>query len=661
MRNFALKQEMDRREVLYFGLGVVTCASTNSADGQTSQTPGNSAVRNLKAVITINGTAFAYTMDGGKDLGNFSGPGFVQQNVRAVHPSPEFNPAFEVYFRPDVAPSTRVEAVFEFFKSGDLAAAVISKPAIVPLPAGVTAANILTHLTIEIFDGNGKPVADHLGRTVITAPTFWWGSRYRFQTVLRPTVKTPTQLVASKLIPPFGTVGLPGTIPRIDYSKYTYTNPMDLAGITASGGDTGERIDIGITTEIGSNYLIHPTDHVAQDAMLAWAEASATWPIHFRDDATGAPISKLKYPKANNFGWPKPDSSYQGSPCIWSGAAILNTTGQVQSGVTPDVAHLDSLSYVPFLSTGDSFHLEEQQFAANYVLIANNNGFNGNAVIGISGGARAVAWAIRTIFEAWSATKLGETYGPLPSWLMPSSYYDTLLKNMVPFFEQWTKSDSPSCKIFHFMPNTTGNIEPWENKYQATAFMLGVLVGRADYKEICEWVVQGCVDWISGRTGAPPAFPDPYYFFIGPGLVHDGTTVPNPATPASAFFPDLGTAFVAWAENDVAGKGGQISQAQLDALKADPLNGGILIQTQDDYVNYPRGVCALATYLNTLGLISMPDAPACLVRMNGYVQRLHQGAGYASARWAFQPSVDGSIPPFAPLPKPIPLPNSLRP
>jgi hypothetical protein len=660
-RDFALEQEMDRRELLGLGVAAATFVSTHSADGQTSQAPEKPVARHLKATITIGGKAFTYSMDGGKDLGNFSGPDFVQQNVRGAHPSPEFSPAFEVYFRPDLAPSTRIEIVFEFFKSGDLAGAVATNPNATVLPAGVTAANIMSPVTIEVFDERANPVADYLGRTLITAPKFFWGSRFRFKTKLRPIVRTPGQLAAARLILPFGTKGLPGRFQSRDFSPITYTNPMDLAGVNAYGPSTGERDDIGLVTEEGGNYLVNPGDPVAQNAMLAMGEASATWPMHFRDDATGAPINKLTYPRCNNYGWPGPSAHYQGEPDIWTGAGILNTTGQPESGIIPDVSHFDSLSYMPFLITGDAFHLEEQQFAATYALISNNNGFNGNAVVGTSGGTRAMAWALRAIFEAWVATKQAEANGPLPEWLMPSSYFDAILKNHIPFLNQWVKSRSIACTLYHCIPDLKG-APAWVGKYMAVVLLFGVLLGRSDFKEACEWMVQESIDKVNGRTGAPPAFPDPYYFIIGPTLQHlDPAQYPGPTYPDSLYFPDLGTAFVGWAQNDMASKGGQITASQLAALQADPLNGGVLIQTQDDYVNYVRGVCAAATYLNALGLILMPDAPACLDRMNKYVQGLHGGRGYAVARWAFLPSVDGSLPAFTPLPKPIPLPSAVHP
>ncbi len=163
--------------------------------------------------------------------------------------------------------------------------------------------------------------------------------------------------------------------------------------------------------------------------MLSWGDAANTWPIYWRDNATDAPINKATYPKTNNYGWPKPDGDYQGLPDFVSAWDIFNASGQDKSGVTPDDGHLNSLCYVPYLSTGDSVSLESLQFIANFCIIANQQTYNGIAVVATAGGTRTMAWPFGTVVKAWRATVEAEKNGPLPAWLMPSSYWDTILTN----------------------------------------------------------------------------------------------------------------------------------------------------------------------------------------------------------------------------------------
>lgn len=609
------------------------------------------------ARIRINGTD-DYLLAGGKDLGNFTGPGFVHQNVDAAVPANPSFPAMKIYFRNDLAPSTRGEVMIELWRSGDLAAAVASNAPFVPEPEGITAGNIMTPFTIEAFDANGNPVADHLGRTVVTAPTFWWGARYCFHTGYRPFVKAMADLVAQRLIAPRGTNGIPGTFGAKDFSKFKFINPMDLAGTEAGGGTTGERDDIGDETEIAANAQINPGDPVAIAALLAWGDASMTWPHHWRDDATGAPINKVTYPHANNYGWPKPDSRYQGSPDIFTSWDIFNAQGQNQSGVTPDTAHLDSLCDILYHLTGDSRYLEELQFTAMFCLIINNQAFNGKSVTGTSGGTRSMAWAQGAVFKARCATREAEKNGTLPPWLLTLSMFDELLANDKAFYENWTLGTSLGCTVFHFIPGS-GAQEPWQGNFMGVEMLMGVIQGNSQFKQIAEWAAMDAINWAK----SVPAFCDPYYyrcFIPSTTLDQNGTFTTKEKAPDDLFYPDIGTSFVAWALGDIAAHpngGGQLSAADLNKLLVDPLNGGTCVQQNGDYVNYRRGTVALAAYAHSLGVVDLPEAAACLARLNRIVQSLNGGKGYAVRKWAFLPSPDGSMPAYTPLPAPAPLPS----
>ena len=342
--------------------------------------------------------------------------------------------------------------------------------------------------------------------------------------------------------------------------------------------------------------------------------------------------------------------SYQGEPVFVSAWDIFNASGQDESGVTPDDSHLDSLCYVPYLSTGDSVSLESLQFIANFCIIANQQTYNGIAVVATAGGTRSMAWPFGTVVKAWRATVEAEKNGPLPAWLMPSSYWDTILTNTRIFFEQWSNAPTRSAKVFHFIPGT-GAQEPWQGKFFAVEALVAVILGRADYKAFAEWCAQDTISWVK----TVPAFCDPYYFYCyvpGVPLDPNHTYFDTTNVPDSFVYPDVGTAFVAWAMLDMKGGGTNFTADTLNALLVDPFNGGVSIQSNGDYVNYTRGVAAMAAYSHSLGAVNIPEAAGCLVVMNKIVQSLNGGRGFASRRWAFLPSLDGSIPAHAPLPAP---------
>ena len=81
---------------------------------------------------------------------------------------------------------------------------------------------------------------------------------------------------------------------------------------------------------------------------MAQGEAASTVPWIVRDEKTGAPLDVIAYPKASLYG---PRGS---DPFIPS----------LQGPVTPDSAHQPALAYLPFLLTGDPYHLESLQFQA---------------------------------------------------------------------------------------------------------------------------------------------------------------------------------------------------------------------------------------------------------------------------------------------------------
>jgi hypothetical protein len=67
----------------------------------------------------------------------------------------------------------------------------------------------------------------------------------------------------------------------------------------------------------------------------------------------------------------------------------------------PDSAHQPSLSYLPYLVTGDHYHLEELQFWANYNMLQANPGYRGyeKGVVKWDQ-VRGQAWSLRTLGQA---------------------------------------------------------------------------------------------------------------------------------------------------------------------------------------------------------------------------------------------------------------------
>ena len=146
---------------------------------------------------------------------------------------------------------------------------------------------------------------------------------------------------------------------------------------------SGARADIAPLPRWTARYLV-TQDQRAWHAMLVTAERAGSFGIHYRDRKTGLPVSIDEYPDLTIMG-------DRGVPdvCI----------GDCETPYTGDVAHQPSLSYVPYLVTGDYFHLEELQFWANWNLFYwGDHGGSKGLLYGDE--VRAQAWGLRTIAHA---------------------------------------------------------------------------------------------------------------------------------------------------------------------------------------------------------------------------------------------------------------------
>ena len=100
---------------------------------------------------------------------------------------------------------------------------------------------------------------------------------------------------------------------------------------------------------------------------------------------------------------------------------------------------MPSLTYIPFLLTGDPYYLEELQFWANKNMLA----LPSNSRFMVAG--RYLAWPTRAIAEAYRATPEA-----VPNWLLPKSYWKTWLDQCRGYIEtRAANSSDPFMYLFH--------------------------------------------------------------------------------------------------------------------------------------------------------------------------------------------------------------------
>lgn len=225
---------------------------------------------------------------------------------------------------------------------------------------------------------------------------FWWGGEPAVH------VRHDTrQLIASKALPNYD------QSLRIDEKRLATwyalwhgdkTEPMGVGMAMRAMPTTGGRADIGLLPAWAAMYLLG-MDPRAREMTLGTADLAGSWSMHYRDKRTDLPVSLLDFPYMTLVGNPgdtrnpATGKNEQFPGCVQRGACV--TPNQ------HDISHQPAFSYLPYLLTGDYYHLEELQFWAMYDVFNSNPGYR-EASKGLlkPEQVRGQAWALRTLGEA---------------------------------------------------------------------------------------------------------------------------------------------------------------------------------------------------------------------------------------------------------------------
>lgn len=478
----------------------------------------------LRVIIRSSGADFTYDENDADDLGAFSSPaGFTQSSSRAVHAGFPLT----VHFRRD-RESDRMEVVFELGKIWD-----------------GRAANLASYRA-EVWRGESLISA-------VEVPRHFWFSRWRWQSAPRPVYARMDDLRQRGLLPPLA---------RRSESLFTRAAPapgnasyavMELAGIAAQMGAGGERPDLGLMTEHQARFLCTKAGD-ALATLRAQAEAAGTLPWHIRDERTGAPVNLDDHENMSWYG-----DANVGDPHI----------PHSDSGISIDAAHQPALAYVPYLLTGDPYHLEDLQFAANY-----NRGSLPPADRLSIPQPRAFAWSLRTLAQAARVTP-----ERVPSWLLPAAYFRKDLDRTRQWFAATYIEDSdPLRRIFRATDNLAYSrdeppqapqgswVAPWQHDFLAAVLGWTVLMGFENWREAFHWQLGGTLARTSGRSGWRRAYPSPYRL-----IVRERKSAPVAASWEEAW--RLSSTMAGWPEAD-------------ELPEGDPT-----------YAIYARGVLAIAARL----------------------------------------------------------------
>jgi hypothetical protein len=454
----------------------------------------------LKAVVTLNGVRYEFREEQGKDLGDFVSTigGFTQACIRTdVVGCP-----LAVFFRPD-RNSDRAEVVFELGKCFSAT------------PANLGAYSVTIHRGTSVL-------------ATIDVPAHYWFSRWRWQSAVRPIVGDINALITQNLLPPFDRAGAltsgtsssiststttgcttaPTPIPDATFDPLPATELkvvpytiMGLAGILPYMPTSGERPDIGIVTEAQAEYIC-TSRTTAHDLMRAQAEAAGTMPWHYRDENTNTPFDLKKYPGATWY-----SSTSMGQPYVKT----------VKSPVTVDTAHQPALAYVPYLLTGDPYHLEDMQFQATWNFGSQTASYRLHSMQ-----ARIFAWNLRTLAQCARITP-----ATVPTWLLPKAYWATWLTEYRQHFEtQYVNNPRADRAIFRAIRDVDTSrdegikapggcwVDPWQDDFAATVMGWVIAMGFPDWQRAFDWKIGSTVARTSRTSGWKRAHASPYQVIL---------------------------------------------------------------------------------------------------------------------------------------------------
>lgn len=246
--------------------------------------------------------------------------------------------------------------------------------------------------------------------------------------------------------------------------------PMAKVMLTPFFGTTGGRPEIGPLPEWTAMYLISQDDR-AREVMMANAQAAGSVPIHYRDEATGLPVDLDHHPRialwiARNESRPRLPQEVDGKT-IWKA----------------DMAHQPSLSYVPYLLTGDTFYQDEMMFWAAWNMAAVNPEYRGRSA--------GLLYPEQVRGQAWAMRALGEVSHALPDKHAMKSYFQSRLENNLNwFYEAYVAHPharrSPMGASFDsYMGSKTA---PWQGDYMGLVFSQLAQNNEPHAAEVLQWL-----------------------------------------------------------------------------------------------------------------------------------------------------------------------------
>jgi hypothetical protein len=295
-------------------------------------------------------------------------------------------------------------------------------------------------------------------------------------------------LIASKAVPNYDRTATPveKNLSALSTGKAA---PMTVGPINKAMGTTGGRPDIGPLPSWYVMYLLS-ADARARAPMMAAAEGSGAWSIHYRDEETGYPVRTDN--EKNRLISTHMNLAKKGPLPVPRFAGNKNTLATPYKN---DTAHQPSLAYLPYLLTGEYYFLEELHFWATSNSLETDPGNRGYE-------KGLIHWQ-QVRGQAWSLRTLGHAAYITPDDHPLKDYFTTQLENNIAFYHETYVVGNPN-KIGVYDGSGKGSFQvkasaPWQDDYFTWSFGNLVELGFEKALPILEWKAKYTV----GRMTTP--------------------------------------------------------------------------------------------------------------------------------------------------------------
>lgn len=305
-----------------------------------------------------------------------------------------------------------------------------------------------------------------------------------------------------------------GALPPIDVSQGAsaaaiaelYENssrdaPLAAAALEKYFPTTGGRADIGLMPQWSALALVAQTP-AAFAAMAQNAEAAGAVPWHFRDEATGRPVSLAQHPNfwaeerglEDQYGRDRPNKD------LFAGS---------DGGWTPDLAHMPALAPAPYLLTADRYYSDELDAEAAFALAIRWPDQRRRGLFADGGDqGREGAWLLRSVSDA---AFLAPDADPLK--LSFATSLDALLSDLrTRYLDRRAKKNAGELEGWfdEVIDREPDRISPWQNDYVALALALAARRGSHDAAALLAW----CGGFEAGRFLSPDFAPKDAFAYL---------------------------------------------------------------------------------------------------------------------------------------------------